>query len=140
MRILDLEYSADLVKLNNNFSDFLFQAFKRYITLKSSRDKVDDDLRVLQQQLQQDTDALIENAQAIRVSKFKNMRDSQIKRNVDVKVNNLFFIFYHNYYYFSFFCDQTLYFLFHHSTFAFILTHFFTISLRLFRRYMTSTN
>ena len=90
MRILDLEYSADLVKLNNNFSDFLFQAFKRYITLKSSRDKVDDELRVLQQQLQQDTDALIENAQAIRVSKFKNMRDSQVKRNVDVKVKFFF--------------------------------------------------
>ena len=60
---------------------------------------MDDELRVLQQQLQQDTDALADNAQAIKVSKFKIMRDSQVKRNVDVKVivllvfDNYFFYF-----------------------------------------------
>ena len=106
MRILDLEYSADLVQLNNNFSDLLFQAFKRYITLKSSRDKVDDELRVLQQQLQQDTDALADNAQAIKVSKFKIMRDSQVKRNVDVKV--IVLLMFDNYYFLFSQCIDSL--------------------------------
>ena len=68
----------------------LFLAFKKYSTIKSFGEKTEDDLRLLQQKLQQDADALADNAQAIRISKFKNMRDSQVKRNNDVKVINLF--------------------------------------------------
>ena len=76
---LSLQYAADVSAVQLRHQEHLYQVFKRQMTAEALVEKAEDDLRQLQQTLQQEREALENSAEAQRSSRFEELKLSQLQ-------------------------------------------------------------
>ena len=76
---LSLQYAADISAVQLRHQEHLYQLFKRQMTAEALVEKAEDDLRQLQQTLQQEREALENSAEAQRSSRFEELKQSQLQ-------------------------------------------------------------